>query len=172
MSKFFKFESQLLILSSLCVLSSKLNSSLLIKYLNKLKLFLRQKDADLAPAQRTLLFTTLLDSLVKFASADRELTHQVYSQIVDFFHFVCTEFTFYVAVAEDARMVDKIVDIIVKLDDELVTQRLLLDLERSEDLSDIKFLMVFYVRCRLISGQNMAMSELNTSVKILVENIE
>jgi len=61
--------------------------------------------------------------------------------------------------------------VLVKLNDEFLTKKLL-DLEKSEDLSDVKLVMVFYVKCRLFSRKNLPISELTSSVEIFIENIE
>ena len=161
-------------MSSLNNIWCKLNTNLLSKYLNKLKVFLNQFEQSNTrkneSANRIAIYTSIFESFIKFAQTDREQTHQIYSQVVQFFHFIVSEFTFDASDVRERKLIDLIAEVVIKLEDELLTQKLI-SLE-SQDLNEVKFLMVFCIKCRLVVQQDQLVTILNSSVKIMLENIE
>ncbi len=93
MLKIIKFESQLLIFKSLNVIWSRLDRVLLVKFLNKIKIFLKQncKDYD---SSRNQIFTCILDSLEEFSKTYRENKNDNYAEILDFYLNIYSEFSF------------------------------------------------------------------------------
>ena len=69
----------------------RLNPSLLMKFLNKLKVYLKS-DGD--ENLRRKAISCIFESLLKFCQADREATHQIYSHVVDFLYFMWSQFCF------------------------------------------------------------------------------
>ena len=76
----------------------RLNPNLLLKFLNKLKVFLKS-DGD--ENMRRQAISCIFESLLKFSQSDREATHQIYSQVVDFLHFMWSQFCFDPSVANE-----------------------------------------------------------------------
>lgn len=140
--------------------------------MNKLKLYLNQTENNsfYSKDKRNNLYTNIFESLVKFAQAERENTHLIYSQIIDFFTYVCSEFTFDVSDETEIKLVDKITDIVIKLDDETFMKKII-DLEK-DNLNETRFLMIFYIKCHSIVNQTQSISIINESIQILVQNIE
>lgn len=175
---FEKFESQLVILNSLNNIWCKLNTNLLSKYLNKLKVFLSQFEAanDASSEyqkKRQALYTAIFESCLKFSQADREGKHQIYAQIVQFFYFVCSEFSFNVSGAgadSEKKLVNLMADVVIKLEDEHLLARIS-SLEEG-NLNEIQFLKILYFKCRLIIQGDQPFRILNSSIQIILDNIE
>jgi hypothetical protein len=173
---FFKFESQLIILSSLNNIWCKLNTNLLTKYLNKLKIFLKQfEKIELScpgaeSENRLRLYTAIFENCIKFSHVDREQTHQIYTQVVQFFYFICSELSFNTADHKEMKLVDLMVDVVVKFEDESLLARII-SLEQG-DLNEIQFLKIFYLKARLVILNEQPFKILNSSIQILLDNIE
>lgn len=159
----------MIILGSLNTIWSKLNENLLAKYLNKLKLFLKHQEPNLSPIDSSRLYTKIFQSIFKFARTEYEETHHIYAQVVQFFRFICTEFTIDPTQVNGIELLNRIADIIVLFDNNLYEEIFHMD---RDDLDEMKFLMVFYIKCRLVVCQHQPIIIINGSIQILLENIE
>jgi hypothetical protein len=87
-----KFESQLLIFKSLNLIWSRLNANLLVKFINKIKIFLKQS----ATAQCFLFMPAILDSMNEFSKTNNSENNNngKYCKVLDFYYFIYSEFCF------------------------------------------------------------------------------
>ena len=68
------------------------------------------------------------------------------------------------------KLVDLMVDVVVKFEDESLLARII-SLEQG-DLNEIQFLKIFYLKARLVILNEQPFKILNSSIQILLDNIE
>ena len=106
-----KFETQLLICKSLHVIWSRLNKNLLTKFINKIKIFLKQCDLT----NQALLIPAILDSMNEFCEKSE---NENYSNVLDFYYFILSEFCFNVNDSSQIHILNKLAFTFIAFDDD------------------------------------------------------
>ena len=75
------------------VIWSRLDRVLLIKFLSKIQIFLKQNYKN-DSSSRNQTFACILDSLDEFSDTNRENKNEKYAEILDFYVFIFSEFSF------------------------------------------------------------------------------
>ena len=91
----------MLIFKSLNVIWSKLNKILLEKFLNKIKIFLKQNWSKnvIEDEKMNDIFKSILNSLIEYSKTKREN----YSQVLDFYNYIYSEFCFDITINSQVK---------------------------------------------------------------------
>ncbi|CAF0998112.1 unnamed protein product [Brachionus calyciflorus] len=161
-----KFESQLIVLEHLVGILDRFNLTLIRKFLNKLKLFLKQKSLN-SRQEFNGFIHKIISSVYEFISRDKECSGDVLKEAVNFFVYLSKEFNFRPNFTQEIPILDLIVNVIEKLDD----TELMMYLIKLEDILpfDERFLMNFYIRSKLVAKQYQPFMILNEPIYSIIK---
>lgn len=152
--------------SSLKKIWPRLNKVLLVKFINKIKVFLKQNSMN---ESRNKMFTAILDSLLEYSKENKNETN-IHLEIIDFYYFIYSDFSFNINDHLQRLIADKLALTLASFDDERIIN-FINALEQMPDLNE-KVLMLFYIKCRLVSLQYKSISFISSSVSAAMLLIE
>ena len=118
---------------------------------------------------RNKMFTAILDSLLKYSKENKNETN-IHLEIIDFYYFIYSDFSFNINDHLQRLIADKLALTLASFDDER-NINFINALEQMPDLNE-KVLMLFYIKCRLVSLQYKPISFISSSVSAAMLLIE
>ena len=118
---------------------------------------------------RNKMFTAILDSLLEYSKENKNETN-IHLEIIDFYYFIYSDFSFNINDHLQRLIADKLALTLASFDDERIIN-FINALEQMPDLNE-KVLMLFYIKCRLVSLQYKPISFISSSVSAAMLLIE
>lgn len=118
---------------------------------------------------RNKMFTAILDSLLEYSKENKNETN-IHLEIIDFYYFIYSDFSFNINDHLQRLIADKLALTLASFDDER-NINFINALEQMPDLNE-KVLMLFYIKCRLVSLQYKPISFISSSVSAAMLLIE
>lgn len=118
---------------------------------------------------RNKMFTAILDSLLEYSKENKNETN-IHLEIIDFYYFIYSDFSFNINDHLQRLIADKLALTLASFDDERIIN-FINALEQMPDLNE-KVLMLFYIKCRLVSLQYKSISFISSSVSAAMLLIE